>query len=399
MLAFIGLVAFFWLVLYFYASRFEGSYLNAVTPFFVVFFPANFIIPILYLYVFDYSDELTSGVIYVYTGYLIYFFAFIFAFTHYYKLSIEPRPIIQKTQNRTMMYVFLLLSILFFLPVWASFPEYFSEPREFYKLTRDGYGIYYYSSLLFLFLYLVVSFFEKKNNIFYLLVFLFLAYFHGTKTAMVWGVLAYMMFNVYILNKKFSFKKSVISIVIFSLLMVLAFYLTKEGGRELVLVLEAIIKYSDFSFNAIKVVDGFDKYFDHFFYGQLFIEDNVYSKLPRIFWEDKPRVYGSFNLASAVYPQWFALNIGDANFGLMGRPYVDFGWFGILFIGLYGLFAGVVLRMSLQVFEKKRTPFVFVLVLFFSSLTFLPLGPVYPIIEHLFIAFFVYFMYRLRLKL
>lgn len=387
-----------YLILYSYVVFKEKSYINFLTPFIVIFFPANFIIPIILYSNTSIKAEITSGGLYVYFGYIAFLFFYIFGYyiksktTLSFRNSPAPNTINKKYKNRyrSLAIICLSISILTFLPVWIEFKEHLLNPREIYKLTRAGYGIYYFPSLLFLYLYLTFAFFSERKIILHLAIFLLLAYFHGTKNAMLWGIFFYSFFHVYFSRKKVNGRQFLIFILLIFSLVIGAFILTDEDGKGITEIFSQIIRYADYTTNAIKVVDNFNYYFDRYYWGQLFFEDNFYSKIPRAIFEDKPRSYGSFTLAEAVYPAWFELNIGDASFGLMGRPYVDFGYYGIIFISAYGFFSGLALKYCLHYYYLKPTPTIAILALFFANISYLSLGPVYPLIEHIILSTLIF---------
>jgi hypothetical protein len=285
------------------------------------------------------------------------------------------------------------------LPILLKFRELINNPREIYVATRGGYGHFYFLSLLFLYIGLIISFFsfKKFKLIIVFLIYLILAYLHGSKGAMIWGILSYFVFNVYYNNNLFSFKKAVFYFLSFSFLMLFVFHLTLRGVDNIKLLLVVMSKYSDYTRNAAELINNYNLYFRDYFYGVITLEDNIYSRIPRVLFPDKPRVFGTFHLPAAVFPEWFSKNIGDASFGLVGNVFADYGYFAVFYLFLLALFKGIALSWLKTNFYKSKSIFYFILMLFIAGLGFIPLGVGYLIFEHIVIALFLINMLRIRL--
>jgi len=91
-------------------------------------------------------------------------------------------------------------------------------------------------------------------------------------------------------------------------------------------------------------------------------------------------------LSQAVYPEWFSKNVGDASFGILGRPFADFGYFAIYYLMISAMIEGYLLKISVTLFRKTKNIFYFIMLLFFSGLGFIPLGTGYLLVTHFVIA-------------
>lgn len=395
-------ISFFILILlYFYISIKENSFINVFTPKLIIFLPANYILVLIYNSVNDYTIEYNIGFVYVYVTYLFYFATSMFVYSLNYRVKPLTLPSTQSLIYSDKLKIFaimsFLISIIIYSPVLITFREYIFHPREIYVHTRDGGGLFYFSSLFFLNIGFVLSLFAFRKKFFIIfLLFLSLAFLHGSKGAMIWGVLVYMLFQIYFLDKYYSIRKTLLFMFIFFIIMLIVFLTTFTDASSISNLVVKMASYSDYTRNTIDLINHYSSYFNHYWYGQLTLEENVYNKIPRIIYEDKPRAFGGFRLAQAVYPDWFSKNIGDASFGILGRPFADFGYFAIFYLIVIGAIEGFLLKISVQLFRKNKNIFYFILLLFFTDLGFIPLGTGYLLMTHLFLALLLVYVITIK---
>ncbi len=389
------------LAVYVYISIREKSFINVYTPQLAIFLPANYILVYIFNTYKSIDIEYSIGFVYVYVSYLLFFTISMIVYTFEYKIRAINLPSIQFLVHSDKLKVFSIffffLSIIIYLPILYEYKEYLLHPREIYTHTRNGGGIYYFSSIFFMNIAFILSLFAFKKYFFIFLFFLILAFLHGSKGVIIWGGLVYLLFQVYFLNKKFSLIKSIAFIIIFVLMMFGVFLTTFTDASSVSDLILKMASYSDYTRNAIKLIDNYDEYFSHYWNGQLLLEDNIYNKLPRILYEDKPRAFGSLRLAASMYPEWFSKNVGDASFGLVGRPFADFGYLSIFYLIVLATLQGFFLKICVQLFKRTQNIFYFIMLLFFSGLGLISLGLGYLFVTHLFIAFALTYLITLTI--
>lgn len=389
------------LILYILISLKEKSFINVFTPSLFIFIPANYILVIIYD-IMIYDIEATDGFYYVYLCYFMNYFIMMLVYFFNYKFKRIKLPDTSRyyfTKKIKFLAVFMILiSFIIYLPVLLEFRQYLMQPRRIYELTRGGYGLYYFTSLMFLYLGLVLSFFSFKRKIFFLIfcIYLILAFLHGSKAAIIWGVLSLLLFKVYFDNTRFDIKRVLILGVIFSVVMIFAFYISSIGIDSFELIIRLMAGYSDYTRNATHLIDFYDHYFDDYFYGMLFFEDNVYSRIPRAIYTDKPREFGIFILSATVYPEWFAKNSGEASFGMVGPLFADFGYFTVFVIIILAAVKGLLLKYVVTSFKISKSIFYFVFILFLTGQGFIPIGAGYLIFEHIVLAIFLVVLLQIR---
>jgi hypothetical protein len=231
-----------------------------------------------------------------------------------------------------------------------------------------------------------------------MLIYLVLAYLHGSKGALIWGINAFLLYKIYATNLKVSFKFFLFIGIIFGFIMSSVFYVTGFGADNVSTLLLNMASYSDYTRNSVMLIDNYNTYFNDYFYGILQFQDEVYSRVPRVIFEDKPRAFGSLILSQAVFPAWFSKNVGDASFGMVGVVFADFGYFAIFFLMFGAIVKGIFLRWCVDSFQKTNNIFYFIILLFAAGLGFMPLGLGYLILEHFILAFLLVFIISLKYK-
>lgn len=379
---------------YLIVSMKEKSYINVLTPALFIFIPANYIFELVHIYYNGYSGSL-SGYLFCYLTYALSFLLFSFTYLKFPSYRVKL-PFGAKNYNSVFLpYVVLLISFLLYLPILIEYREFILSPREIYMRTRTGYGVNYFlsSTLTFLsfilFLFKSQSFKAEKYIAFILCA--ILALLHGSKGQVMTIIFIAMLYKVYVLSLRVKFSSLVKYIMLLSFVLGLLFYfplydIEKEG------FIRAISNYSDYTRNAIMVIDSdMDAQL-----GRLTIEDTIYSRVPRQVYPAKQKDFGGFYLAKEFYPEWFETDTGSPAFGI-GVQYADFGAFSIYYILFWSALSGIFLKIFITRLQIHKYPSDFIMVLFFSGVSLIPLGAGYLLPEHLLLAFLIAFMLRFKL--
>ncbi|HFG5076382.1 TPA: O-antigen polymerase, partial [Salmonella enterica subsp. enterica serovar Typhi] len=149
--------------------------------------------------------------------------------------------------------------------------------------------------------------------------------------------------------------------------------------------IENMANYSDYTRNAVLVASSnFD-----FMYGKLLMESEVYSRIPRAIWPDKPEDFGALYLAKVFFPDAFYRNQGAPAFGY-GELYADFGLFTPVWLVISGVFKGVLAKYFSNKTQETKSAHYFIMFLFCIGISVIPVSMGWLFPEHLMIAFMVY---------
>jgi oligosaccharide repeat unit polymerase len=383
------------IVCYIYISKVEGSYLNVFFPFILSSVPINFVFEPAYIYYNGLAGSEYSY-FYLYSCFtsIILFMTWGYVLTkNKYVLKLPYSNL--RPFNSYVGIGLIMLGFITYLPVLIEFREYIFNPREIYVHTRTGYGLYFFLSTFLSLVGFIVFLFSKKANLvkvllLSVLIIVFL-YLHGSKGQVNLLFTIVSLYYVYIKGWKVSKKAlGVIALAVSCSVMVL-FYLTTSYEYENIFKL--MTSFSDYNRNAMLIIDKQKTFYN----GQLTFESNFYSRIPRALMPDKPKDYGVFKLAKQYYPSWFYEDTGSPAFGL-GVQYADFGGWAIFYLSAWALLLGCLLKLFIQRLKKFRTPGDFIVVLYISGITLLPLGDGYLLLEHLMIALLINMLLSIKIK-
>lgn len=364
---------------YFLVSKRDGTFINVLTPSLIIFIPANYLLELIHIYFFGF-DGTPYAYLYTYTSYALYFLFLTFAYL-YIKTGIIKLPFRLSTNFSSIYpHIILLLGFILYVPILLEFKDSLTNPREIYSLTRTGYGLFFYLSTTLTYLAFILYLFKGKT-IFPLLLCGFLIALHGSKGQMITLLFILMLYRVYILEKRVSLLKTFGYVALIISFLFTLFSLTFKNVQTDNFLL-TISEYSDYTRNSIKIIDEADSAN----LGKLTLSDFFYSKLPRIFFPNKPKDFGSFYLAKKHFPDRFYADTGTPDFGLIGMPYADFGPFAILFLSISGLFTGILLKIFRERLRYIKGISDFIMFIFFAGINLIPLGAGYMVIEHFFLA-------------
>src|SRR5882672_11482879 len=318
-------------------SRIEGSYINVLVPSLITAIPASYFFPWIYVHIFG-TGASRYAFLYVYATLAVENVAFVYGYSRA-RAKVIRLPFHFSYQNfGRLAWICLGLGVLIYVPLLMQFREFLLDPREIYKQTRTGFGPQFYVSSFLAYLAVILILFTKrswltKTAVIALAMGLLLL--HGSKGHVLNVVFLLILFHVYAAGRKVSLGRTFIACSAIALVVVLLFAGTMslgEGPREM---LEAISGYSDYTRNAMLVID------QHFplQYGRLTIEANTLALVPRGLMPNKPKDLGGLYLDEVFYPDQLDADAGAPSFG-MGMQYADFGALAIVYLALCGLLRG-----------------------------------------------------------
>ena len=295
--------------------------------------------------------------------------------------------------------VFFLISILLFSPILYHFSDFIFQPREIYAGSRTGWGFYFYFSMMFQFLALIFAL--KTSNKYYILfsyiLTFVLAYLHGSKGQ---------LFSIIVLSYLFYlplwrsiFKKKVITQILFIPFFILIGYSIfalyhSQGTIERPLY-DKIITYSDFSRNAMLIVDDEEISLS---YGNLLIEDYYISRIPRALWAEKPKDFGLHVLCKDYFIDQFYMDRGCAASGLIGPLFKDFGYLTMIIVIFLGLIRGALMN-TLWIKYSSTLSFHYLIPLaYFLHFKLISFGPNNLFLEHYLIGYLLAYLVNQKIS-
>lgn len=327
--------------------------------------------------------------------YLLFYYWAIFIGCYYIekKKHVSLRlPIMQNVKiNKVVMWVILIIVGLFVTQNFDLLLLAFSNPRMFYASTRIGGGTIYFVFipviLLLYFYYLTRIDFNKSFKcllkcFFSTLFVLAFIYLFGQKITLL--IIAIIFLTVFFFKCKSKRKNKIIFEIgiafVIILLVVFAFYFTQQN-IPVENIFMNLVSYSDYLRNFNDLVD----HLDGFYYGKIFLENEVISYIPRFVWPNKPELYGSLMLGLNVprLVEWTLALTGAPSFGALGTPYADFGFLGIIFRTIYTLLCYYIAKIYELRLEQEYNFWDHFLYFTFVGITFfqviLPIIPLYQL--------------------
>lgn len=381
---------------YFYVSARERTYINVLTPMYVIMIPTEYILDLYHLAVFGPS---ASGFAYAmsYGSYAIYTASLGLTYTLFKAPRLRlPFDAPFRQGTKFAAYFVLLGAAILYLPVIIKFRHDLADPRQIYTQTRVGYGQYFLLSIALIYLALILLLFSRRAKKFELSVFLvvslLLTWLQGSKGHMLGLFLILGLYFVYVRDYRIRFFKFLGVTLVTSAFGLGLFLLTTpalllNGG------LRGLSNYSSYTRNAMLVIDsGIGP-----LYGKLNLEDQIYPRIPRLIDPNKPRDYGDFYLAKIFFPTEYAENVGAPAFG-DGLWFADFHVFALPILMILGFFAGAFLKMCAQSTRDTRTPGAFILMLFAAGMPLIPISGTFLLPETLVLAVIANGLYAVHLR-
>jgi hypothetical protein len=361
------------LLSYVAVSRRDGSYLNVMTPAFIIGIPGYYLLPMFFTHVFG-TDASPYAYIYVYLTLAVQNLAFAYTYTRRtQRLFRFPFRYSHANFDR-LSFVFLGIAGLMYLPILLQFPEYILDPRQLYTHTRTGFGLNFYISSTFAYLAVILIQFSGRSGWVKGCVILIAAAvlaLHGSKGQMLSLVLLIALFEVYVRGRKLKLLPSIFAGAALGVFLILLFAATMTLGDTVGEAMEAISGYSDYTQNAMLLIDS------HFpiQYGRLTLEGQIIGRIPRVLMPSKPKAYGGVYLDEEFYPRSMDLDQGAPDFGI-GVQYADFGAFAIVYLAAFAMLRGWLAQIFVRRLKFSRHPADFFLVAFLAEISLFPIGGV-----------------------
>lgn len=382
---------------YIYASVRERTYLNVLTPTFAFMVPANYLLDLYHLWLFGPSGS-QFGYALIYACYAATFVAFALG---YLKMRLPPLRLpftaAGATGNGLAPYLVLAAAVALYSPVLIEFRADLANPRHIYEQTRSGYGTYFFLSTALCYLALVLIIFKARRGRFELVVFtslcLVFLWLHGSKGQMLLLVFVFSTYWVYVRAKSVALVRFLVFGTAMMFVGVGLFLLTNPSLLLSHEDLQGIAAYSEYTRNALLVIDSDVGPL----YGRLSLEQQVYARVPRPLFPDKPNDYGVLYLAEHFFPDAFQAGQGAPAFSF-GPELADFGVLALPLLFFESLLGGMLLNMFMNSLRRHRSPGDFIMVLFGSGVCLIPLPGSYLLPEILVMAIAANILHGMRLS-
>lgn len=381
---------------YLYVSVREKSYINVLTPAFVITVPTEYLLQIYYLMAYGPSSSVYAYAL-SYGCYAAYAVALALAYAGIRMPALRlPFDTYAPGRGRFAAYLLLGAAACLFLPVLIKFRSEIADPRQIYTETRIGYGVNFFLSLTLAYLALILLLFAKRVGkiewFLFLLLCVAFVWLQGSKGHLLGLVFIIALYRVYLQGRRVGLLKFVFFGVAMTLFGLVLFLVTTPG-----LILEGGVNglagYSDYTRNGMMVIDsGMGP-----FYGRLTLENQVYSRIPRALDPEKPRDFGDFYLAEHFFPDRFVMETGAPAFA-NGTWYADFGPFALPLQLAAGFLTGMMLKLFTESLRRYRTPGDFVMVLFAAGVPLITLESTFLLPESLILAVIANALYCMRIR-
>ncbi|HET7213198.1 MAG TPA: hypothetical protein VFL79_06410 [Terriglobia bacterium] len=362
---------------YLWLSRREGSYLNILTPSFLINVPAYYLLPLVFvgftgtLFGAEYSSYAYA---YVYATLALESVGFVAAYLWTGKRVVRLPFATGYRKFSKIALICLGLGMAAYLPVLLEFRQFIFDPRQIYRLTRTGYGLESYVSAFLALLAVVFILFarcRRRTKILVVAAASGLLMLHGSKGQVLMVAFLIMLFEVYVRGRKLSPLRALVAGAAVAVVLLGLFAATMNLGSDSSSTIEKISSYSDYTRNAMLVIDS-RMPAQH---GRLTFQANFYSAIPRAFMPNKPKDFGTFYLAKKFYPEWFYSDTGSPAFGI-GLQYADFGAFAIVYLLFFALLEGWLARIFVNRLKVTKHPADFVVMAFLAGVSIMPFGGV-----------------------
>lgn len=358
---------------YVMVSKREGSYINIMTPWFISNIPAYYLLPLFFTHVFG-TGASPYAYVYVYATLAVQNVAFAYAYTRPTRRLIRLPFRYSYGNFDRLSFAFLVLALLMYAPVLLQFPEYLLDPRQIYIRTRTGFGVNFYISSTFAYLAVILIQFSGRSRWikgFVIVVAAAVLSLHGSKGQMLSLILLLALFEVYVRRRRLKLVPSLFVGVGLTLFLFLLFAATMTLGDSPTEALESISQYSDYTRNAMLLIDS------HFplQYGRLTMEAQIIGRIPRVLMPNKPRNFGGLYLDDVFYPEAMDADAGPPDFGV-GVQYADFGALAIVYLAVFAMLRGWLAQVFIRRLTYSRHPADFFLVAFLAEIGLFPVGAV-----------------------
>jgi len=377
---------------YLVLSKYEGSSINILTPSFVMAIPAFYLLPLVYLKLFG-VEGTTYAHFYVYSVLAVEALAFVYAYTRTGNKVVRLPGVSSYSNFGLVSLLCLSIGVFLYAPVLIQFREFIFDPRQIYTQTRTGFGFEGFVSSTLAYVAVILILFSRRSKTakaFTILLATGLLSLHGSKGQVLSLLLIFLLYYVYALGRKITFARAMVVYACTGVVLLLLFAATMSLGENAADALESISKYSDYTRNAMLVIDS--NY--PLQYGRLTIESNTLAFVPRQLMPDKPKNFGTFALAEEFYPESFDRDAGAPAFGV-GAQYADFGSLAIIYLALCALFRGWLARVFVNRLKVTHHPSDFFVVAFLADIGLFPIGTGWLLPEALLLAILLRWISRI----
>jgi hypothetical protein len=387
--AVIGISLLISLLVYLRLSKHEGSYVNILSPSFLIAIPAYYLLPLVYIYLFGTSAS-SYAYLYVYLTLAAESLAFVYAYVRTGR-KIISFPLGRSYERFAFLSIACLLAgTLTYLPLMLKFRQYLLDPRQIYIQTRTGFGTEFYISSTLAYLAVILILFARCSRVTKTIVVLAavgLLSLHGSKGETLAVPSLLLLFFVYVRGRKIKFSYALVLFSITGIFGLLLFAATMTLTGGLVDILDTLSSYSDYTRNAMLVIDSHVP----LQYGRLTFEANTLAVVPRALDPGKPKNFGPMFLAEQFYPESLDADAGSPAFGV-GVQYADFGYLAIVYIIIFGMLRGWMARVFVNRLALMKHPADFLMVAFLADITLFPVGVGWLLPETIVVAMLLSFL-------
>jgi hypothetical protein len=382
---------------YIYVSLREGSYINVLTPTFAFLVPADYLLECYHLWLYGPSASPFAYAL-IYACYAATFGAFALGYTKTAMPALRvPFTAPQSAGSRLAPYLVLAAAVALYWPVLSEFQGSLTNPRQIYEQTRSGYGVYFFLSTALCYLALVLLLFKRRLGKFELaafsLVCLVFLWLHGSKNQMLQLLFILAIYWVYVRQKRVALVRFAIFGTFLATVGAGLFLLTNPAIVLNHEGLEGVASYSDYTRNGMLLIDSDLGPL----YGRLTLEQEIYSRIPRPLFPDKPNDFGALYLAEHFFPYEFQRGQGAPAFSF-GPSIADFGPLALPILLIENFLCGMLLKIFMNGLRRYNDPGSFMLVLVASGLSLIPVSVAFLLPESIALAVVVNILHSLRAR-
>ncbi len=232
-------------------------------------------------------------------------------------------------------FVLYVLSFIVLTNINTTTISWIINPRDGYQFSREGAGVWYAFSIIFLGLNSIILFVYRINGflrfVINAFIYTYLWYLFGGKAYII-SFFALLLLSSTIHFDYRSTRKIFISGLYFSVLLILFLFFNNGFSSTISESLDSVFSYFDhYYFSSQFYEDVFNAKF-HFLHGEIFLS-NFYKYLPRAIFSEKPYVYGSIILNEIYLPGMAELG-HTPEFAGQAPYYADFGVLGVIIFNL-----------------------------------------------------------------
>lgn len=354
-------------------SKHEGSYLNILTPSFLLTIPSSYLLPWFFFRIFG-TGATSYAFTYVYATIAAENVVFAWAYLRPPGKLLRLPSCYSYENFDFLAFASIGLALAMYAPILIEFPQYLADPRQIYTHTRIGFGINFFVSSTLAFVAVILIAFSNRSRKMKTVVVVAAAVIlalHGSKGQLVTLAALILLFEVYVKGRKIKFWPSLLVGAVLSVFVLLLFAASMSLGESASDALESISEYSDYTRNAMLIIDS------HYplQYGRLTVASAIIGRIPRVLMPNKPRTFGFLKLDEEFYPEYVDAEAGAPDFGI-GAQYADFGAFAIVYLCAFAYVNGWLARVFVSRVKISRHPADFIVLALAASVSLFPVGGV-----------------------